>query len=579
MGDHFLGKIRVASEDFVDADGTPVLERHESLRALLAERAGPEVAALFAEPLISRGNDAAPPTVSWYSDAEGTPRPLDQLSPAERERAERYLADHLRPVRALTEESGGAAALAMGALTVYGASDVIVVGERPIITNWGLMPGGNGANAAARPAHYAATLGRFVPLGAAAAPPSAAPGAVPAGAVAAAGLAGGAAMAAGTPSAPQPVVERERVVTPLAWVPLLILLVLAGGTLAWLLMPGTRLFPVGEPPAVTDQALLDAARAETEALNARKAQLRAALEGAVCRADGQLILPGGLTPEGLVPPAPGVQPSDRAEAAPDAILPSRTERIVVPGEGEAGGETSLLAKIEARTVMVIAMPAEGGRVSTGSGLVIGPGLIVTNHHVIANALTGGQILVTSKALNAPHRAEVLKHQGPLKETGGDFALIRIAETSLPAFDVHLPSDSLKLTQVVAAGFPGDVLATDANFAALRSGDLSAVPEMTVTDGIVNTEQRFGPETHVLMHSAALSSGNSGGPLIDQCGRLVGVNTFVRQGPMQNRGFALTTGDMMAFLNGTPAAPSVDSGRCAPVVTRPDVARAPQPASE
>ena len=79
MADHFLGKIRVTNDDFVEADGAPVLERHEALRSMLVERAGPEVAEMFAEPLISRGNDEAPPTVSWYSTAEGTPRPLDQL--------------------------------------------------------------------------------------------------------------------------------------------------------------------------------------------------------------------------------------------------------------------------------------------------------------------------------------------------------------------------------------------------------------------------------------------------------------------------------------------------------------------
>ena len=58
MADHFLGKLRVANEDFVEADGAAVLERHEAMRALLSERAGPEVAAMFAEPLISRGNFA-----------------------------------------------------------------------------------------------------------------------------------------------------------------------------------------------------------------------------------------------------------------------------------------------------------------------------------------------------------------------------------------------------------------------------------------------------------------------------------------------------------------------------------------
>jgi len=122
-----------------------------------------------------------------------------------------------------------------------------------------------------------------------------------------------------------------------------------------------------------------------------------------------------------------------------------------------------------------------------------------------------------------------------------------------------------------------MLQTDAAFARLQSGDLSAVPGLTVTDGVVNTEQRMGPETDVLMHSAPLSSGNSGGPLVDMCGRVVGVNTFVRQGRMQNRGFALSTGDLLAFLEGTAARPAVVSAPCAPVVARASVPPAADPA--
>ncbi|GHF63542.1 trypsin-like peptidase domain-containing protein [Seohaeicola zhoushanensis] len=539
MADHFLSKIKVANEDFVTAGGRAALERHDELRALLADRAGPEVAALFAEPLISRGNDAAAPTVSWYTDRAGTARPLSELGPGERERAERWLADHLRPVRALAEDPA-TAPLAAAALTVSGGADVLVVGDHPVIVNWGLMPGGKGANALSRPTHYAATLGRFLPMSGPAPEPVAAPRATP---------------VAAPVAEPAPRVVHR--ITPLAWVPLLVLLLLAAGTLAWLLTPGSRLFPSGEPPAVTDAAMLRAAEAETAALRDRKAQLTEALEGAVCRADGQLILPGGLTPEGLLPPAEGTAPPERASAAPDALLPSRPDRVVT-------GDESLLALIEARTVMVIVQGGSG--VTTGSGLSLGSGLIVTNQHVIA-AAQAGQILVTGKALARPAPAEVVKTLGPLTEAGGDFALLKIADVAMPGFTLHVPSAPLTLTNVVAAGYPGDVLETDAAFAALKAGDLAAVPGLTVTDGIVNTEQQLAPGTHVLMHSAALSSGNSGGPLVDMCGRLVGVNTFVRQGGMQNRGFALTTADLLAFLQGTGAAPEQDTAACAPQVER------------
>lgn len=591
MAEHFLSKIRVESGDFVEADGTPVLERHDELRRLLSDRAGPEVAALFAEPLISRGNDEAPPTVSWYSDTEGEALPLARLSGAERDRAEAYLADHLRPLRALAEDPPSAG-LALGALSVYGRDDVVVQGGRPLIVNWGLLPGGMGANAATRPAHYTATLGRFLPLTAGAA--SGAAVGVAAAAAAGAGVAAGFGVAAtATPQVEKdaggPVggvvpaqAPRRAGISPIAWVPLLILLILAGLTLAWLLQPGSRLFHAANPPVITDEATLKAARALNESLRERTVVLEEALEGAVCRPDGMLLLPNGRSPEGLLPPAEGAAPAQKAQAAPDALLPNSPGRVLVPGPGEAG-ETdgiTLLALIEGRTVLILAASDNG--VAAGSGFVVGPGLILTNYHVVADSLAQpGQILVAGAALDHPRVATVLKSQGPLAQTGGDFALLKIDGASLPAFTVHLGAGSQKLTNVIAAGYPADVLELDVSFAALKSGDMSAAPELTVTDGTINTEQQMGPDTHVLMHSAPLSSGNSGGPLVDMCGRVVGVNTFVRQGKMQNRGFALTTGDMLAFLNGTDAAPTVVSEPCAPVVVRRQVApeTAPEPAKD
>lgn len=581
MADVFLTKTRVAPGDFVETDGRRVLERYAELKALLSDRAGPEVAALFAEPLISRGNDEAPPTVSWYAEGDGEPRPLSALSPAERDRVEGWLADHLRPLRALAEDPA-TAGLALGALTVYGKDDVMVLGDRPVIVNWGLMPDGNGAHAGLRSAHYAETLGRFVPLGAVAASAAGAAAAPPPPPETSSGTSSQPGGPATPPPAAPPPAAPARGIPPIAWVPLLVLLLLAALTLIWILLPGNRLFHADRtPPAITDEAALEAARALNDSLRERQAALEAALAGAVCRPDGVLILPDGRTPEGLLPPAEGAPPEDKAEAAPDSLLPNSPDRVIVPdpaAEPEAGGEmpqTTLLDLIERRTVLVLA--AKPGDVAVGSGFFVGPGLIVTNFHVIEGG--EAQVMVTGKGLNGPQKARVVKTSGPLERSGADFALLQIGETGVPPFTVHLGSGSLKLTNVIAAGYPGDVLQTDINFAQLQKGDLGAVPDLTVTDGTINTEQQMGPKTHVLMHSAPLSSGNSGGPLVDMCGRVVGVNTFVRQGRMQNRGFALTTGDLLAFLEGTAAAPQVVSAPCAPVVARPQVTPAAQEAPE
>ena len=52
-----------------------------------------------------------------------------------------------------------------------------------------------------------------------------------------------------------------------------------------------------------------------------------------------------------------------------------------------------------------------------------------------------------------------------------------------------------------------------------------------------------------------------------CGRVVGVNTFVVQGPLRNLNFALATDDLLAFLADTPAQAQVSDADCTPLVSR------------
>ncbi|MCB2095050.1 MAG: trypsin-like peptidase domain-containing protein [Rhodobacteraceae bacterium] len=608
MAEHFLTKSPFDRAQCLEYGAGLALESYAALHAALSQRLSPAVADLFAEPLISHGNDAAPGSVSWYTAHEGEGRPLKDLDDTEQARVSAILSRDLRAIRDLLGDAEEGT-LVGAALHLAGShtGDIWVVGGHPVLINWAMLPAGTGRDAASRAAHFAATLGRYLPM--TAAPPitegersarleklaqasaekpslpsqsaqAADPGPAQTPSAAAVGGAAGTAPAtAATPINAPPAVRRP--IGALAWLPLVVLLLLAGAAVIWLLMPGTRIFPVERADIVDDAAAAEATSQINESLETRLAALRAALDGAQCRDDGTLLMPGGRTIEGLLPPVPGNPddaPGKKAAADPISILPPDPARVQVPDrDPDDPGSTaidsaSLLDMIEARTVMVVARTAEG--LSTGTGFFIAPELVVTNLHVV-NGAPPGSVHVTSKSLGALQSAQVLKTEGPFTNTGTDFALLRVAGANARHFALLMPTNSLKLQSVIAAGYPGDVLRTDASFAALKSGDARAVPGLTVTDGTVNTEQSLTPGTLAIVHSAPISQGNSGGPLVDMCGRVIGVNTFVVHGNLRNLNFALSTQDLKRFVEGAGVTVDVTSQPCQPQILRPS---APQVAS-
>lgn len=551
MAEHFMMKSSVALDACKMVDGSAAVEHHALLRERLLSRGDPELANLFAEPFVSRDKSGKVLNIAWHSTVPGTDRALAELDALQRRAVEDRLHRLVPQIEALAEDPADAE-LIRAALSLSGPQDIRVINGLPVLVNWGVRP------VAEDP---------LVPFmrkdpGALAAAPNAG---MAAGAPGAAGAASALPPASGPGNAPVlPGGASPRGLHPVAWVPLVALLALAAVTLLWLLWPGVRIFP--QAAAGQGAGLAAAQDAEIAALRDRRDMLRAALDGAQCRADGVLVLPGNLTPEGL-PVLPEGTPAPAAgQAAPDALMAPGPERVEVPLDPANPAQTgSLLSSIEARTVLVIAGSDEG--VATGSGFVVGPGLIVTNHHVVEGALDG-EIYVSNATLGRAVPAELLKRAGPFEETGADFALLRIAETGLPAFVLGDPAVSMKLHHVVTAGFPGDVMETDVAFQALLAGDGEAMPDLVVVDGTVNAEQRLTNAAKVLVHSAPLSQGSSGGPLVDFCGRVVGVNTFVRQGPLRTLNFALSTEGLVTFLAGTPAEVVADRAECAPSVAYP-----------
>ena len=151
------------------------------------------------------------------------------------------------------------------------------------------------------------------------------------------------------------------------------------------------------------------------------------------------------------------------------------------------------------------MPQQGRsmpRQGVGSGFIItDDGLIVTNHHVIDSATQ-----VTIKMASGEEYDATIIGSDPLT----DIALLDIEGTGFPTVSFG-SSDALRVgEEVIAVGSPFGLGGT-------------------VTSGIISAKSRninSGPFDDFIQTDAAINRGNSGGPLFNMDGEVVGVNTAI-----------------------------------------------------
>jgi putative serine protease PepD len=198
-------------------------------------------------------------------------------------------------------------------------------------------------------------------------------------------------------------------------------------------------------------------------------------------------------------------------------------------------DVAAVADFVAPSVVTISADVEG---PLGSGGSIGTGVItttdgeiLTNAHVVEDAT---EIRVRLAGETEPRLATLLA-----ADAGNDLALLRIAgDDFVPA--TFADPESMRIgDDVVAIGFALDLDGAPS----VTQGIVSALDRTIVTssgalDGLVQTD-------------AAISSGNSGGPLVNALGEVVGINTAVARGDATvaatNIGFAISVGEALPIV--------------------------------
>lgn len=180
-------------------------------------------------------------------------------------------------------------------------------------------------------------------------------------------------------------------------------------------------------------------------------------------------------------------------------------------QAEEGTTEAVAAKVLPAVVAIQVVSATSA--SEGSGSIISPdGYVLTNHHVIAGAEDGNGMVQVTMNNGEKHEADVVA-----SDVNTDVAVIKIRDVQdLPYLEFG-NSDDLQVGQeVVAVGSPLGLNAT------VTSGIVSAV------DRPVRASQGGGESSLIdaIQTDAAVNPGNSGGPLVDMNGNLVGMNSMI-----------------------------------------------------
>ena len=242
----------------------------------------------------------------------------------------------------------------------------------------------------------------------------------------------------------------------------------------------------------------------------------------------------------------------------------------LPGAGAADpGDIAAASRGVVRVVLIRYEGGEAQLVSHGTGFAIAPDLVVTNAHVVEDLRSSDGIVagVVPSEGRGGFAARIAAYS-PQR----DLALLRLQQgAALSALTLYsdAPADS---AEAYAVGCPGNVDMAEG----LSMSDLVSPQAAVKSRGYISAG-RSSREFDTILHTAPIGAGNSGGPLLDACGRVLGVNSFgtVSENTTDSAFyFAISMRELAAFLQGAGVSPHVSGTPCTSLadLDRADAAR-------
>jgi S1-C subfamily serine protease len=203
-------------------------------------------------------------------------------------------------------------------------------------------------------------------------------------------------------------------------------------------------------------------------------------------------------------PRPEIKPAVDLHLTPDAKLP-------LPHQSEYASTIDLIKAIEPSVVQI-----ETTRGGIGSGFVLDKsGLIATCYHCIEGADGATALFANGQRLKVLGTVAVAPHR--------DIAILAV-EPSDSFLPLALASKKPKKGEpIVAMGSPGGLSFSEC---AGSVSSLRTVADLSTIDNYVKVLSPLAPTVSLVQVNAPIMPGNSGGPVVDFSGNVIGINSFL-----------------------------------------------------